>query len=290
MNHLLIATDGSPSAQEAVAVGLELAKGQGADVALLHVLPPDRFRTARMASRTIPHDVEVDASESALKEAGKRAEAEGVAYALERVSGETVETIVGLANESDADVIVLGSRGRGAAASALLGSVSNGVLHHAGRPVLIVRDGTHRNGAESARQWPTKILVAYDGFEHSDAAVRTAIDLFHPGADITVLSVVPPDARGSKSGGHVGLRPHAHEDVARAHAALREKGIEARMEIAHGEIVDSICGAAADEDVDVLVVGSRRLGTLGQLSLGTVSGELVHRAPCPVLVSAEDRD
>jgi nucleotide-binding universal stress UspA family protein len=290
MNHLLIATDGSPSAREAVTVGLELAKAQGADVALLHVLPPDKFRTGRMASRAIPHDVEIDASEVALEEAGQRAEAEGVAYALERVSGETVETIVGLANEGDADLIVLGSRGRGAAMSALLGSVSNGVLHHAGRPVLIVRDGTHRNGAGSARPWPTKILVAYDGFEHSNGAVRTAIDLFHSGADITVLSVVPPDARGSKSGGHVGLRPHAHEDVARAHAALREKGIEARMEIAYGEVVESICSAAADEDVDLLVVGSRRLGAVGRLAVGSVSGELVHRAPCPVLVAAEDRE
>lgn len=76
-----------------------------------------------------------------------------------------------------------------------------------------------------------KILLAYDGFEHSDNAVREAAELAGDGTEITILSVVPPDARGSKSGGHVGLAPHAHEDVARAHAYLRERGIEATMEI-----------------------------------------------------------
>ena len=135
-----------------------------------------------------------------------------------------------------------------------------------------------------------KILVAYDGFEHSDAAVRVATELFTPGAEVTVLSVVPPDAHGSKSGGHVGLAPHAHEDVARAHAALRANGIASRMEIAHGDVVDSICAAAADGGYDLVVVGSRRLGAVSRLALGSVSGELVRRAPCPVLVAPKDRE
>jgi nucleotide-binding universal stress UspA family protein len=135
-----------------------------------------------------------------------------------------------------------------------------------------------------------KILVAYDGYEHSEGAVRTAIDLFRPGAEVTVLSVVPPDARGSKAGGHVGLRPHAHEDVARAHAALREQGIESRMEIAHGDPVECICEEAAKGGYDLLVVGSRRLGAVSRLALGSVSAELVLKAPCPVLVAAKDRE
>lgn len=139
MNHILIATDGSPSAQEAVDVGLELAKEQGANVTFLHVLPPDEFRTTRLASPAIPHHVDIDASETALEEAAGNADAMDVAYALERISGDTVETIIRLADARGADLIVLGSRGRGAVASALLGSVSNGVLREADRPVLIVR-------------------------------------------------------------------------------------------------------------------------------------------------------
>ena len=76
-----------------------------------------------------------------------------------------------------------------------------------------------------------RILLAYDGFEHSRHALEETAKLAAEGkGEITVLSVVPPDARGSKSGGHVMLRPHAHEDVARAHAYLRELGHPVRDE------------------------------------------------------------
>jgi nucleotide-binding universal stress UspA family protein len=134
-----------------------------------------------------------------------------------------------------------------------------------------------------------KILVAYDGFEHSDNAVREAAELAGDRTEITILSVVPPDARGSKSGGHVGLAPHAHEDVARAHAYLRERGIEATMEIQHGDAVDEICSAASAGGYDLLVVGSRGHGPVGRLILGSVSTELARRAPCPVLVAGKDQ-
>jgi nucleotide-binding universal stress UspA family protein len=139
MNQILIATDGSPSAEEAVAVGLELAKEQGADVTFVHVTQPDEFHGGRGGSHAIAHREEIDESEATLESAAQAAEGAGVSYALERISGETVETIVALADTKDADLIVVGSRGRNAVTSALLGSVSNGVLRHAGRPVLVVK-------------------------------------------------------------------------------------------------------------------------------------------------------
>src|SRR3990172_4408749 len=62
-----------------------------------------------------------------------------------------------------------------------------------------------------------KILLAYDGFDHSQPALEEAGRIAAAeGAGVTAFSVVPPDARGSKAGGHVGIQPHADEDVARA--------------------------------------------------------------------------
>jgi nucleotide-binding universal stress UspA family protein len=139
MKQILIATDGSPSAQEAVDVGLELAKEQGADVTFVHVTPAEEIRGGRGGAHALTQREEIDESETALKDAGEAAEAAGISYALERFAGETVETIVALAESKDADMIVLGNRGRNAVASALLGSVSQGVLHEAKRPVLVVK-------------------------------------------------------------------------------------------------------------------------------------------------------
>ena len=150
MKSILIATDGSPSAQEAVEVGLELAVEQGADVIFVHVAAPDSFANTRLASgRPLPHHEPVDESETALNAAAAAAEEAGVSYTLERISGETVDEIVDVANAKDVDLIVVGSRGRGTVASALLGSVSRGVLASAKRALLVVRGTRVHAGASS---------------------------------------------------------------------------------------------------------------------------------------------
>jgi nucleotide-binding universal stress UspA family protein len=134
-----------------------------------------------------------------------------------------------------------------------------------------------------------KILLAYDGFEHSQHALDETAKLAAGGhGEVTVLSVVPPDARGSKAGGHVGLRPHAHEDVARAHAYLRERGIESEMKMEHGDPAEEIVAEARTGGHDLVIVGSRGLGPVGRLMLGSVSTKVVDRSPCPVLVAGED--
>jgi nucleotide-binding universal stress UspA family protein len=129
-----------------------------------------------------------------------------------------------------------------------------------------------------------KILLAYDGFEHSENALATAAELVTETGSLTILSVVPPDARGSKSGGHVGLRPHAHEDVARAHKYLRERGIESEMLIEHGDPAEEIVRVAGDGRYDMIVAGSRERSAVTELLLGSVSRTLARTAPCPVLV------
>ena len=108
--------------------------------------------------------------------------------------------------------------------------------------------------------------------------------------EITILSVVPPDARASKSGGHVGLRPHSHEDVARAHAYLRERGIESTMQMESGHPVDEIARVAEEGGYDLIVAGSRGRNAVGELLLGSVSRALVRQAPCPVLVVSKDAE
>jgi nucleotide-binding universal stress UspA family protein len=140
MRKILIATDGSEPSKESVDFGLELATEQNAEVTFVHVVPADYFYGGRLGP-AIPmqHEEPVDESETVLNEAGETAKAAGVAYTLERISAPPVDGILSIADKHEADLIVVGSRGRGAIGAALLGSVSRDLVGRAMRPVLVVK-------------------------------------------------------------------------------------------------------------------------------------------------------
>jgi nucleotide-binding universal stress UspA family protein len=140
MKNILIATDGSASADEAVELGLELASEHDAAVFIVHVVPAADVApwSAFGMSAGAPH-VETPADRGPLDDAVARAEERGISAKAELLTGAAIDEIVAFADSHDMDLIVLGSRGHGAVARALLGSVSLGVLRETRRPVLIVR-------------------------------------------------------------------------------------------------------------------------------------------------------
>jgi nucleotide-binding universal stress UspA family protein len=130
-----------------------------------------------------------------------------------------------------------------------------------------------------------KVLVAFDAREHSAFALDKAAETAAAeGAEVTVFSVVAPDARGTKSGGHVGSAPHADVDVAYARRYLADRGIEAATKVAHGDPADEILREARAGGYDVLFLGTRELGPIIGRVLGSVSQKVVQGAPCAVIV------
>jgi nucleotide-binding universal stress UspA family protein len=141
MRKILIATDGSDSSHEAVVFGLELAEEQGAWAHVVHVAPlvdAVPYSNFGFIAPTLPHEFD-DRDYEPLQKAVELATEKGIRVQTELLKGKPADEIVAYADSIDADLIVVGSRGHGAFTSALIGSVSRGVLRESRRPVLIVR-------------------------------------------------------------------------------------------------------------------------------------------------------
>jgi nucleotide-binding universal stress UspA family protein len=141
MKRLLIATDGSKAGRLAVEQGLELARDLEARVLFVHVQPRlsgllgEPFYQRRLTQ-------EAAQARAAVDEAMRAADKWDVESDWEILEGEPAVEIIALAAERNADVIVVGSRGHGAVAGTLFGSVSRAVVHDADRPVLVARPRT----------------------------------------------------------------------------------------------------------------------------------------------------
>jgi nucleotide-binding universal stress UspA family protein len=145
IERILIAADGSASGSEAIDYGLAIAEKHGAKVTFFHAMDPVAFSEWRSnvdtqdgTVRAFPFHLDAG-EESMLAVATRKATERGIESNVEIGSGEPVAEIIAHADSIDADLIIVGSRGRQEVAGSLLGSVSRGVLHEAPRPVLVVR-------------------------------------------------------------------------------------------------------------------------------------------------------
>jgi nucleotide-binding universal stress UspA family protein len=141
MERILIAIDGSPACREAVEFGAELAAEQDAQVIFVHVVPPldiVPMTCFGMAAGARPHEV-TEEERQPLVDAKAAAEQHGVGATAKLLIGDAVDEIVACADNLNVGLIVIGSRGHGTLTSALLGSVSRGVVSESKRPVAIVR-------------------------------------------------------------------------------------------------------------------------------------------------------
>lgn len=136
---ILVAVDSEPVAARAADTGVELARAVGAEVALIHVI--DTSLVLGGDTGIAPNELIARAEQEGQRlVAGFRQRLSLPTTALEFVlSGSPASEIVKAAKEWTADLIVIGSHGRGGIPRALLGSVAEWVMRHAPCPVLIVR-------------------------------------------------------------------------------------------------------------------------------------------------------
>ena len=150
LRRILVATDGSGPAAQAVELGAELAAEHEAELTFVHVVPAVDLAPVLGfgLGGAFPHEPSA-ADRTLLDAAVAVAKAHGVSSTTALLAGDTVDEIVAYADAHDVDLTVVGSRGHGAIARAVLGSVSRGVLGESKRPVLVVRGASAPASADA---------------------------------------------------------------------------------------------------------------------------------------------
>jgi nucleotide-binding universal stress UspA family protein len=141
---IVVGTDGSSTARKAVRDAIELAKSVGGTLKIVSAYEPVSEQRQRAEKVEVPKDLQwmvnpredVDAT---LKEAADEAEAAGVSAETFARQGDPADAILDVAEEENAELIVVGNKGMTGAKRFLLGSVPNKVSHHAPCSVLIIR-------------------------------------------------------------------------------------------------------------------------------------------------------
>jgi len=271
---IICGTDLSPASRGALEVARALAAQRGdREVVLMHVADgePDEAELAERRRQLL-----------AQAQAG-----EGPSVRVELASGPPDETLVGFAETSGSDLIVVAAQSRAERAGSRLGTTAANIIARTHVPVIVVRDPAPWL-AFARGDKPLKILLGIDDSATCDLGVQWTLALGQRGRIEVVLGAIyyPDDAAA-----HYGLPPRAlvesdpeierlmQRDLLRRFAgspAAVPPGVTARARRGLGRIGDHMIELADEERVDAIVVGTGQKTGLGRL--GSVSSVIVEDA------------
>lgn len=275
MKKILLAVDRDGLAESVVPAVAALSSAAGARLLVLHVLDPSAPDASWMDAADAISDLVVRLAREGI---------EAEAQIRDGSPREVAAQIVAAAGEIDADLIALGSHGRGDISGMLLGSVGHRVAALTDRPLLVARQTPRATGAKQLK----RVMVAVDASPQARPAVELAGEIANEGgAEVRLVHALD----------NVFLEAAAYiEPVADAVATLRPfaDGLRARGITVSTQLVDGfgavgarIARAAAAWEADLLVIGSRRLGEFSALLQGSTSHAVLAESDRPVLVAGK---
>src|SRR5690606_22526567 len=166
---VLVPLDGSRFSEQAVPLGLAVARAANAELRFAHVHFPLAFEGLPYAEQDQRWDIQAREQElEYLDEVAERVRGAGHdRVAVELLDGDVVPALLGHARAVGADLVVLSSHGRGGVERAWLGSVADGLVRRSHLPVLLVRPETEEGEPPDLERLPAlrHILVPLDGSE-----------------------------------------------------------------------------------------------------------------------------
>ena len=279
LNKILYADSGADNAQDMLKTLLELPTTKSSQVTILRVVP----------SKT------TQAESDAINDARSKIDALVTKLGIEpsqistRVEeGEPKTTVLKIAQEIDADLIIMGSRGLGKLQSILSNSVSQYVFQLTDRSMLLVKDDIYVKKLK-------RIMVAIDKSPAAQYALDITLSLFqgYQDAEIYLTRINPDlDANLILSAQDMENNPI----LAPAIAKVKRMGFSYQCLVTGGRPAQKICNLAEARNIDLLVLGSperrpsiaKSLPDIERLLGSSLSDYIRIKAPCPVLLARQE--
>ncbi|MEW6679194.1 MAG: universal stress protein [Pseudomonadota bacterium] len=262
---VLVATDGSEYSAGAIRTALAVAGHCGASVTGMSVA------LYNPEYSTLVPNLGEEAEKRAREALVSFTEAVGDgAQTLTVEAADPAQGIVEGTRQVDADVVVMGRRGKRGLARMMVGDATAKVIGHADCAVLVC--------PRAARLWEKRILLATDGSAHSEAAAGTAGHLAKRfNLPVTVVSVITSSHSAAR-------RAEAEKAVNAKVERMRAQGVTVEGLIEEGRPDEAIVKAAEDVGADLIIMGSHGRTGLTKILLGSVAERVIGQAHCPVLV------
>lgn len=281
LRHILAAADESDAGRQAVRTAVNLAARSSARVTILRVVAAEGSRRlVSVGEGTSRTDGGKDKTELArlrqwleadvLSPAEARAADFTIAYGIPGIE------ICRVAEQAEADLVVLGRKCHSQMMRLLLGDTADAVARRSRVPCLFVPTGSAEAG---------KVLVALDGSGRGINVLKQACD-FARYAGALVETVTVEAGLADEPLQLVSSLPVARSASLelRVRQVLAEEGLpDAALGIRRGDILERVVAEVQETGADVLAVGYHRGGPPGVLEAGSTARRLAHAAPCAVL-------
>ena len=285
---LIAGYDGSDHAVDGLALAELLADVTGAELLVAAVVPhefpyapgtAEREQVLRLQAQDMLVDAVAESDRVHTRVVVARSAAQGLHQ---------------LAESERADALIVGSSHRGPVGRVLAGSVAERLLHGAPCPVAVAPAGFRERPDRGLRI----VGCAFDGSDEARLAAQHAAYLARRArAKLLLLAVHEPELIFGidQVPGAYNLQELAESERKRlaraleAAAAAVEPDLEVQHEVLEGSAVETLAGAA-ENGIDLLIVGSRAYGPVRRVLLGGVSSGLVRSSPAPVLVVPRGTD
>jgi nucleotide-binding universal stress UspA family protein len=281
VRQILLPTDGSTESEKPLAIALQLARAQDAELVLLRVI---ELSTKQLISELNPADAETSGiasvrryehfqqaleqgAERALTRLAQRAKAEQVEVRTETRRGAPAAELVDYIAQTQPDLVVMASHGRTGLVRFALGSVADRIVRESNVPVLVTRTSTDPS-TNVARG-----IVMLDGSGLAEQALSVVSMLAtKPLRHVTLYRTVRDPAD----------REPAQRYLEAVAARLAATGIQASTNVEVGELRSNIKRAANSTDLVILCTHGR--GGLDRLRHGSVAEYVVREVDAPVLL------